>query len=87
MNFTPMWSVNANSDLLFWEIAIPVMMVVIPLFLWSDFRRMGRYFEKRFQSRRIKKVRFCRTRARMVLCSRTTYLVVQILMIRRSALT
>ncbi len=59
MNFTPMWSVQQNSDLLFWEIAIPVMIVVIPLFLWSDFRRMGRYFEKRLTTRQIKKVRFC----------------------------
>ncbi|KAI1786797.1 hypothetical protein LXA43DRAFT_1032081 [Ganoderma leucocontextum] len=55
MNFTPMWSVNNNSDLLFWEIAIPLMIVVIPLFLWNDFTRMGHYLEKRLTSRKIKK--------------------------------
>ncbi|RPD82705.1 hypothetical protein L226DRAFT_476045 [Lentinus tigrinus ALCF2SS1-7] len=55
MNFEPMWSVNENSDLLFWEIAIPVMIVVIPLFLFSDFKRMGHYIEKRLRRHKIKK--------------------------------
>ncbi|TBU51703.1 hypothetical protein BD310DRAFT_318223 [Dichomitus squalens] len=42
MNFTRMWSVNHNSDLLFWEIAIPIILIVVPLFMWGDKRRMRR---------------------------------------------
>ena len=44
----------------FWEIAIPLMVVVVPLFLWSDFRRIAHYFEERLAGHKIKKVRFCR---------------------------
>ncbi|KAF8915014.1 hypothetical protein CPB85DRAFT_1454173 [Mucidula mucida] len=47
MNFTPMWSVQENSDLLFWEIALPVMAVVIPTFLAPDIRRFFHYVHKR----------------------------------------
>ncbi|KAI0701239.1 hypothetical protein C8T65DRAFT_741768 [Cerioporus squamosus] len=53
MNFEFMWSVNKHSDLLFWEIAIPVMLVVVPLFMFSDFKRMGHYIEKRFRRHKI----------------------------------
>lgn len=41
----------------FWEIAIPVMVIVIPLFLFSDFKRMAHYIEKRLKRRKITKVR------------------------------
>ncbi|PFH49792.1 hypothetical protein AMATHDRAFT_48399 [Amanita thiersii Skay4041] len=47
MNFEAMWSVNKHSDLLFWEIAIPVMAVVIPIFIWPDLQRMAHYIKKR----------------------------------------
>ncbi|EJF56330.1 hypothetical protein DICSQDRAFT_71711 [Dichomitus squalens LYAD-421 SS1] len=56
MNFTPMWSVNHNSDLLFWEIAIPVILIVVPLFMWGDIRRMRHYLDKSWRRRRINKV-------------------------------
>lgn len=52
MNFEPMWSVNQNSDLLFWQISLPVMAVVVPLFLMSDIKRGIHYVEKRMASSR-----------------------------------
>ncbi|TBU26615.1 hypothetical protein BD311DRAFT_725745 [Dichomitus squalens] len=55
MNFDPMWSVQNNSDLLFWEIAIPVMLAVVPLFLWGDLKRMGHYLDKRLRRHKINK--------------------------------
>ncbi|KAI0756135.1 hypothetical protein C8Q80DRAFT_1264232 [Daedaleopsis nitida] len=55
MNFDPMWSVQQNSDLLFWEIAIPVMLVVIPAFMLNDLKRLGHYLDKRMRSRKINK--------------------------------
>ncbi|KAI9067178.1 hypothetical protein FKP32DRAFT_1588815 [Trametes sanguinea] len=55
MNFTAMWSVNNNSDLFFWEIAIPLMVIVIVLFLWNDFKGMLHYLSKRLKRRRINK--------------------------------
>ncbi|KAK1224442.1 hypothetical protein PQX77_012664 [Marasmius sp. AFHP31] len=51
MNFEPMWSVNQNSDLLFWKIAIPVMAVVIPTFLMPDIKRVLRFIQKRMQTK------------------------------------
>ncbi|ESK93464.1 putative magnesium -like protein [Moniliophthora roreri MCA 2997] len=52
MNFDPMWSVQQNSDLLFWEIAIPVMCVVIPLFLMPDIKRILRYIKNRMVAKK-----------------------------------
>ncbi|KAJ3782239.1 magnesium transporter [Lentinula aff. detonsa] len=52
MNFEFMWSVHNNSDVLFWEIAIPVMLVVIPMFLMPDLKRMLHYIEKRMVSQK-----------------------------------
>ncbi|KAG6330165.1 hypothetical protein ID866_8925 [Astraeus odoratus] len=52
MNFESMWSVKYHSDLLFWEIAIPVMVIVIPMFTWPDIRRMVHYAQKRFATRK-----------------------------------
>ncbi|EJF56318.1 hypothetical protein DICSQDRAFT_175000 [Dichomitus squalens LYAD-421 SS1] len=53
MNLTPMWSVNHNSDLLFWEIATPVILIVVPLFMWGDIRRMMHYLVKSWRRRSI----------------------------------
>ncbi|KAF9011264.1 magnesium transporter [Cyathus striatus] len=51
MNFENMWSVR-HSDVLFWEIALPVMAFVIPVFLWPDLQRMYHYIQKRLTSKR-----------------------------------
>ncbi|PBK76542.1 hypothetical protein ARMSODRAFT_948349 [Armillaria solidipes] len=52
MNFATMWSVQSNSDLLFWEIAIPVMCLVIPLAIWPDIMRMVHYVKKKMLTRK-----------------------------------
>ena len=57
MNFTRQWSVKSHSDLFFWEVAIPVMLAVIPLFMWGDIQRLAHYMDKRWKRRRIYKVR------------------------------
>lgn len=56
MNFEAMWSVNKHTDVLFWEIALPVLAVCIPLFLWGDIMRVVHYLKKRWLARTIKKV-------------------------------
>lgn len=55
-------SVKSNSDLLFWEIAIPVMVLIIPWSLWGDIKRLIRYMLKnqlldRVEKRQDRKVR------------------------------
>ncbi|RDB29445.1 Cobalt/magnesium transport protein CorA [Hypsizygus marmoreus] len=52
MNFDPMWSVNKNSDLLFWEIAIPVMAIVIPAFCLPDIYRLIHYMQKKMSTKK-----------------------------------
>ncbi|KAK0209054.1 hypothetical protein DFS33DRAFT_498400 [Desarmillaria ectypa] len=52
MNFSTMWSVANNSDILFWEIAIPVMCLVIPLAIWPDIMRMAHYVKKKMLTRK-----------------------------------
>lgn len=52
MNFDPMWSVQQNSDVLFWQIAIPVMFAVITSFTYPDLVRMVEQFNQRKVSKR-----------------------------------
>lgn len=53
MNFTEMWSVHGNSHILYWEIALPIMVILVPLFVAPDIRRVVRYVEKRAMTRRV----------------------------------
>jgi Mg2+ and Co2+ transporter CorA len=56
MNFEAMWSVNKHTDLLFWEIAIPMMILIVIIFFWSEFGRMFERLRKRMQYKKIDKV-------------------------------
>jgi len=51
MNFDPMWSVQQNSDVLFWKITIPVMAVLIPLATLPDIKRLLHYAEKKMTAK------------------------------------
>ena len=56
MNFDFMWSVHGKSDILFWEIAIPMMIFIITVFFWAEFGRMFKRLKKRMQHKKIDKV-------------------------------
>jgi len=52
MNFHIMHSVQDHSEAMFWEIAAPVMCVVISLFLWPDIARLVNFLKKRAATKR-----------------------------------
>jgi len=52
MNFEAMWSVKFHSDVLFWEIALPVMAAIIPLFMWQDIKGAVHYTQKRMMAKK-----------------------------------
>ncbi|KLO16017.1 hypothetical protein SCHPADRAFT_823746 [Schizopora paradoxa] len=56
MNFKKFWSINNNSDLFYWEIAIPMVIVVVLVFTCSDLGRLAHFVEKRWDARKVKKV-------------------------------
>lgn len=53
MNFQPMKSVDEHSEVLFWEIACPVMFVIVGLFLYPDIRRGMHFLKKRALTKQI----------------------------------
>ncbi|KAF8167264.1 hypothetical protein B0H34DRAFT_669750 [Crassisporium funariophilum] len=52
MNFDQMWSVHNNSDVFFWELAIPLLILIIPIFMISDLKRLWHYVQKRSESKK-----------------------------------
>lgn len=52
MNFVNEWSVQHHSDLLFWEIAIPIMLVITPMFMWSDIQKAYHFVQKKMISKK-----------------------------------
>ncbi|KAF8328271.1 uncharacterized protein EI90DRAFT_1620505 [Cantharellus anzutake] len=56
MNFENMWSIHhGHTDIVFWIIAIPVMVIVISSFLWHDLERMTRFIRNEADRRHFKK--------------------------------
>ncbi|KAI0640257.1 hypothetical protein C8Q77DRAFT_1153132 [Trametes polyzona] len=55
MNFNDMPSVQHHSDALFWEIAMPVMVAVVLVFMRHDLKSMAHYLSKRMKRHRIRK--------------------------------
>ncbi|KAJ1308495.1 hypothetical protein OPQ81_004199 [Rhizoctonia solani] len=52
MNFDRMPSVQQHSETMFWEISIPVMVVVIAAFLFPDIQKLVRFIRKRIATRK-----------------------------------
>ncbi|KAF5352613.1 hypothetical protein D9756_006198 [Leucocoprinus leucothites] len=52
MNFTQFWSVNNNSDLFFWKLAIPIGVFTAILALWQDIVGMYHYAWKKMTTKR-----------------------------------
>lgn len=46
MNFS-MWSTGKHTDVFYWEVSLPVMVVLLPMFMMPDLKRMWHYAEKR----------------------------------------
>lgn len=56
MNFENMWSVNhSHTDVIFWIIAIPVMFIITPTFMWPEIVRGYHHIKKMALIRRITK--------------------------------
>ncbi|KAI9513096.1 hypothetical protein F5148DRAFT_466834 [Russula earlei] len=56
MNFENMWSIHhGHSDIFFWFIAIPLLCIVAPSFMWSDIVGLYHYFKKRSLARKVTK--------------------------------
>ncbi|EKM61657.1 uncharacterized protein PHACADRAFT_248392 [Phanerochaete carnosa HHB-10118-sp] len=56
MNFSSMWTIDhGHTDVVFWIIALPLMVIVVPIFLWSDLGRIFHYMKKKVSQRKLKK--------------------------------
>jgi len=55
MNFADMPSVMQHSEAMFWEIAGPVMFVIVIAFLWPDVQRMVHFIQKRAATKKFDK--------------------------------
>jgi len=55
MNFDPFPAVNNHSDILFWEIALPVLAVIVPLFMYSDIVKVYHYGQKKIWTKKLDK--------------------------------
>lgn len=51
-----LWLLLIEPQYRFWEIAIPVMLVIIPCFALPDFKRMFHYIQKRMSTKNAIKV-------------------------------
>ena len=56
-NFATMWSVQQNSDVLFWYIAIPVQAVIVMYLMRGMIGRLGRRLELKLWVRKRKRAR------------------------------
>ncbi|CAE6384301.1 unnamed protein product [Rhizoctonia solani] len=52
MNFNVMPSVQEHSETMFWEIAIPVMIVIVTAFLFPDIQKLFHFIKKRMATRK-----------------------------------
>ncbi|CCO30636.1 Magnesium transport protein CorA [Rhizoctonia solani AG-1 IB] len=52
MNFDVMPSVQEHSETMFWEIAIPVMIVIVTAFLFPDIQKLFHFIKKRMATRK-----------------------------------
>ncbi|KAJ7174183.1 magnesium transporter [Mycena crocata] len=55
MNFDQPWLITQRSDSMYWILAIPIMVVVVPLFIIPDIERMIHYVQKKTLTKNILK--------------------------------
>ncbi|KAI0055426.1 hypothetical protein BV25DRAFT_1815607 [Artomyces pyxidatus] len=62
MNFTRQWTIRPldHSDVIFWIIALPMLAILIPIFLYKDAIRTVQYIKSRMVAHTVQKVMFCR---------------------------